>query len=150
MVDKIKYYKFKKDEKEDILRRLKEFFEREERVKLAYIFGGFTRRNVVRDIDVAVYAVPAFSFSELVKLNVNVEQMLRISVDVIQLQDIDPAFRLKVLRESIPLKMKNDMHYALMSQAFSELQDLKISKMLATCRECSGLGLMSTKMQEKQ
>jgi len=147
MVDKIKYYKFKKDEKEDILRRLKEFFEQEERIKLAYIFGGFTRRNVVRDIDVAVYAVPAFSFSELVKLNVNVEQMLRISVDVIQLQDIDPAFRLKVLREGMPLKMKNDMHYALISQAFSELQDLKISKMLAICRECSGLGLMPTKMQ---
>ena len=73
--DKIKYYKFKKDEKEDILRRLREFFEREERVKLAYIFGGFTRRDVVRDIDVAVYAFPTFSFSELVKLNVNVEQM---------------------------------------------------------------------------
>ena len=132
MVDKIKYYKFKKDEKEDILRRLKEFFEREERVKLAYIFGGFTRRNVVRDIDVAVYAVPAFSFSELIKLNVNVEQMLRISVDVIQLQDIDPAFRLKVLRGGVPLKMNNEMHYALISQAFSELQDLKISKMLVS------------------
>ena len=55
----------------------------------------------------------------------NVEQILRISVDVIQLQDIDPAFRLKVLREGIPLKMENDMHYALISQAFSELQDLK-------------------------
>ena len=50
----IKYYGFKKDEKEEILRRLKEFFEREERIKLVYIFGGFTRRNVVRDIDVAV------------------------------------------------------------------------------------------------
>ena len=147
MVDKIKYYKFKKDEKEDILRRLKEYFEQEERIKLAYIFGGFTRRNVVRDIDVAVYAFPAFSFSELVKLNVNVEQMLRISVDVIQLQDIDPAFRLKVLRGGIPLKMKNEIHYALISQAFSELQDLKISKIPATCRECSGLGSMPTKMQ---
>jgi len=44
-LDKIKYYKFKKEEKEDILRRLKEFFEQEERIKLAYIFGGFTRRN---------------------------------------------------------------------------------------------------------
>ena len=87
--DKIKYYRFKNEEKEDILHRLREFFEREERIKLAYIFGGFTRRDVVRDIDVAVYAFPAFSFSELVKLNVNVEQMLRISVDVIQLQDID-------------------------------------------------------------
>ena len=146
-LDKIKYYKFKKKEKEDILRRLKEYFEREERIKLAYIFGGFTRRNVVRDIDVAVYAVPAFSFSELVKLNVNVEHMLRISVDVIQLQDIDPAFRLKVLKGGVPLKMKNEMHYALISQAFSELQDLKISKILVTCRECSGLGLMPTKMQ---
>ena len=38
-------------------------------------------------------------------------------------QDIDPAFRLKVLREDIPLKMKNDTHYALISQAFSELQE---------------------------
>jgi len=138
--NKIKYYKFKKDEKEDILRRLKEYFERGERIKLAYIFGGFTRRNVVRDIDVAVYAVPAFSFSELVKLNVNVEQMLRISVDVIQLQDIDPAFRLKVLKGGVPLKMKNDTHYALISQAFSELQDLKISKMLATCRNALAWG----------
>ena len=142
--DKIKYYRFKNEEKEEILRRLKEFFEREGRIKLAYIFGGFTRRNVVRDIDVVVYAVPAFSFSELVKLNVNVEQMLRIFVDVIQLQDIDPAFRLKVLIGGIPLKMKNEMHYALISQAFSELQDLKISKILATCRECSGLGFVSS------
>jgi len=39
---------------------------------------------------------------------------------------------LKVLRGGIPLKMKNDMHYALISQAFSELQDLKISKMLVS------------------
>ena len=132
MADKIKYYRFKNEEKENILHRLREFFEREERIKLAYIFGGFTRRNVVRDIDVAVYALPAFSFSELVKLNVNVEQMLRISVDVIQLQDIDPAFRLKVLKGGVPLKMKNEMHYALISQAFSELQDLKISKMLVS------------------
>ena len=131
-LDKIKYYRFKNEEKEEILRRLKEYFEREGRIKLAYIFGGFTRRDVVRDIDVAVYAVPAFSFSELVKLNVNVEQMLRISVDVIQLQDIDPAFRLEVLRGGIPLKMKNDMHYVLISQAFSELQDLEISKMLVS------------------
>ena len=67
----------------------------------------------------------------IIKLNVNVEQMLRSGV--IQLQDIDPAFRLKVLREGIPLKMENDMHYALISQAFSELQDLKISKMLVSC-----------------
>ena len=85
----------------------------------------------MRDIDVAVYAVPAFSFSELVKLNMNVEQMLRISVDVIQLQDIDPAFRLKVLKVGIPLKMKNDTHYTLISQAFSELQDLKISMLVS-------------------
>ena len=90
----------------------------------------------------------AFSFSEIIKLNVKIERCC--AVDVIQLQDIDPAFRLKVLREGIPLKMENDTHYALISQAFSELQDLKISKMLATCRECSGLGLMPTKMQEKQ
>ena len=88
------------------MRRLKEYFEQEERIKLAYIFGNFTRRNMVRDIDVTVYAVPAFSFSELVKLNVNVEQILRIFVDVIQLQDIDSAFRLKVLKGGVPLKMK--------------------------------------------
>ena len=50
MADKIKYYRFKNEEKENILHRLREFFEREERIKLAYIFGGFTRRNVVRDI----------------------------------------------------------------------------------------------------
>ena len=61
----------------------------------------------------------------------NVEQILRIFVDVIQLQDIDPAFRLKVLRGGIPLKMKNDMHYALILQAFSELQDLKISMLVS-------------------
>jgi len=30
------------------------------------------------------------------------------------------------------MKMENDTHYALISQAFSELQDLKISKMLAS------------------
>ena len=120
--DKIKYYKFKKEEKENILRRLKEFFEREERIKLAYIFGGFTRRDVVRDVDVAVYAVPAFSFSELVKLNVNVEQMLHSGCHSAS------GHRPCVQIEGI--KRRSASNYALISQAFSELQDLETSKML--------------------
>ena len=74
----------------------------------------------------------------IIKLNVNVEQMLRSGCH--SASGHRPCVQIELLKGGVPLKMKNDMHYALISQAFSELQDLKISKMLATCRNALAWG----------
>ena len=102
-------------------------FEDDERIVLAYNFGSSTRRSKVRDIDIAVYAYPALTFDLLLDLNAQIELAVRIPVDLVQLQDVNPSLRLRILIQGLPLVMKNRiLHYALLAQAFSELQDFRM------------------------
>src|SRR3989304_8574674 len=59
--DEISYYRLTEWQKKRVVETAKNLLEVDERVKLAYIFGGFTRRSSIRDVDIAVYAVPPFS-----------------------------------------------------------------------------------------
>jgi predicted nucleotidyltransferase len=115
------------ERKERIMGKLKQMFEDDERIVLAYNFGSSTRRSKVRDIDIAVYAYPALTFDLLLDLNAQIELAVRIPVDLVQLQDVNPSLRLRILIQGLPLVMKNRiLHYALLAQAFSELQDFRM------------------------
>lgn len=123
--DRIVYYTFSDQQKDEVLKKLEALLTAEKRVVLAYVFGSFTRRNNVRDMDVAVYAVPALSFNEFLDLGGRVELELGFSVDVVQLQDLNPAFRIKVLRHGLPVVIKDKrLSYVLMAQANAEIHDL--------------------------
>ncbi len=127
--DKIVYYKLNSEEKRALLDSLKIILEKEDSVKLCYIFGSFTRREHIRDIYIAIYAMPYLPFNEFLSLGTKIEIQLGIPVDLLQLQDIDPNLRFKILIEGIPVLIKDEkLHNNLISQAFSELQDQKISK----------------------
>lgn len=136
--DKIYFIKLEGERRKRILGILKQMFEDDERIVLAYHFGSSTRRSTVRDIDLAVYAYPALPFDSLLDLNAQIELAVRIPVDLVQLQDVNPSLRRKILMQGFPLVMKNRiLHHALLAQAFSELQDFRIK-----VRECHLLRAM--------
>ncbi|MEA2054695.1 MAG: hypothetical protein U9O96_06255, partial [Candidatus Thermoplasmatota archaeon] len=74
----------------------------------------------------AIYAIPQLNFEELLRLGVIFELEVGIAVDLVQLQDLDPFFKLKVLRKGLPL-IKNDLHHYLVAQTYSECLDFNIS-----------------------
>jgi len=126
-LDEIRYYKLTDREKEEVIERVTSMLNADERVKLAFVFGSFTRRNSLRDIDLAMYAAPPLSFDELLSLGARIELELNLPVDLVQLQDLDPAFRLKVLRDASRILMKDkQLHQRLLALASDEFQGLKM------------------------
>jgi len=127
--DEISYYRLTEWQKKRVVETAKNLLEVDERVKLAYIFGGFTRRSSIRDVDIAVYAVPPFSFGELLSLNAKMELKLGLPVDLVQLQDLDPVFRLKILRYGLSILVGDgQLYHSLLAQAFSESWDLDVCR----------------------
>jgi predicted nucleotidyltransferase len=129
--DKIKYYSYRGAQKEKLIGTLRLILKRDGRVVLALLFGSVTRRTRARDIDLAVYAVPSLSFNELLEVGTKIESELKAPVDLIQLGDVDPSFRLGILRRGVPVIANEQLRQRLLSEAFSELVDLRISDKLA-------------------
>ncbi len=127
--DKIYYSRIEERRKREILEKLKSIFEEDNRIVLAYIFGSFTRRKAIRDIDIAVYSNPALTFDSLLDLNAKIELILRIPVDLVPLRDVSPSLKQKILIHGFPIVIKNKvMHHSLLSQAFAELHDFRNKK----------------------
>jgi len=134
--NEITYYKLAEWEKKRVVERVKNMLEVDERVKLAYVFGSFTRRDSIRDIDLAVYAAPPLPFNELLNMNARMELELNMPIDMVQLQDLGPAFRLRILRHSLPILIKDkQLYHSLVALTFSELLNIN-----ACLREASKPG----------
>jgi len=128
-LDEIRYYKLTDREKQEVIERVTSMLNADERVKLAFVFGSFTRRESLRDIDLAVYAGPLLSFDELLGLGAKMEMELNLPFDLVQLQDLDPALRLKVLRYAPRILVKDkQLHQKLVALSFDELLNLKMHK----------------------
>jgi predicted nucleotidyltransferase len=122
--DKIKYYRLNEETKEEILKKIIETIQNNDKIKLAYVFGSFIRRNTFRDIDIAIYAVPQLTFEEFLKLGTEIELKTGIQIDLLQLQDLNPKLKLKILTKGKPLIIKsNELHNRVISQSISEIQD---------------------------
>ena len=124
------------EEKEELARRLRELLAARPRVKLAFLFGSILRREKVRDVDVAIYTAPRLDFRELLRLGTELEIALGVPVDLVQLPDLGPAFRLKILLRGRPVLIRDrQLYHRLVAAAFSELQDLRIA--LRTAKEAA-------------
>ncbi|HFC98444.1 MAG TPA: nucleotidyltransferase domain-containing protein [Thermosulfurimonas dismutans] len=96
--------------REEIIRRLKAYFEPRERFRIVILFGSVARGDIKResDVDLAVLAEPALSLRELLRLMGELEDLCGRRADVVQLQDLcedKPAVAFEVTREGIPLKI---------------------------------------------
>jgi len=80
MYDRLVYFSVDEKKKEKIVDTIREFLKG--RIKLAYIFGSFLKRERIRDVDIAVY--PA-SFNEVLNLGSKLELKLHMPVDILPL-----------------------------------------------------------------
>jgi predicted nucleotidyltransferase len=119
--DAIRFYKLDPKRKKKIIRRLEELLAREERIKLALVFGSSMTRHSVRDVDVCIYSVPTMDFKELLNINALVELDVGIPIDISELSNLPPSLRIDVLKHGILVKGQRSFSYRLLDQAYSEL-----------------------------
>lgn len=123
--DSVRFFKFRKKGKEEVIEKIRRLLAGENRILLAVVFGSFLRRSNVRDIDLGVYSAPTLKLSGLLSLNAKIEFELGFPVDLVELMYLPAFFRLKVLREGVQVKGEKGLLYRLAEQAFSEFVSLE-------------------------
>lgn len=96
--DRIQYYRVGRKQKASIVAKLKALFAEDERVKLAVLFGSFTRQGSFRDVDVAVQTEPELAFRDFLDLNAHLELELGMPVDLVEIAKAPAALRENILR----------------------------------------------------
>ena len=102
--DKIQYYKIGTKQKASLTAKLKALLAKEEKVQSAWLFGSFTRRDSIRDIDVAIQAEPEFSFKEYLDLNARLELELGVPVDLVEITKTPPTLKACILKNGTQIK----------------------------------------------
>ena len=102
--DRIRYFKIGEKRKNSIIIKLKKLLTGNEQVKLAWLFGSLTRRDSVRDIDVAIHAEPELAFGEFLDLNVQIELELGLPVDLVEIAQVPESLRVRILKDGVVVK----------------------------------------------
>jgi len=121
----VKYFEVELSRVIDVV---KSVLERFDWIEIAVVFGSSLRRRVVRDIDIGIVARKPIGLEELNEVASELEKALRVSVDVVPLDEAPPLLRFKALSEGIRAINKNPLklHYML-SEAFMEVMDMKLA-----------------------
>jgi predicted nucleotidyltransferase len=123
--ERFRYYRFSKDEKEVLLKKIKEFLLRCD-IDLAIVFGSFVEGNVFRDIDIAIYSY-AMDIDKLLRIGSELELELGIPVDIVPLDQLNPIFRLKILRKGLVVVEKPGVFEYFFMLTCDELEVMRIA-----------------------
>jgi len=80
---------------EELISKLRKFFEEKSDVLLAIIFGSSLRRSLVRDLDIVVLLERRLDLMSLCKLIAKLEELTGVPVDLVPLDEAPPAIVLK-------------------------------------------------------
>ncbi len=124
-MESIRYFKVNLD---DLVNKIKYFFKAEERdIDIVILFGSILRREIVRDIDIAIYSTKELVIDKIFKLGAELEDYLDLPVDLISLNETPPKLKAKILTQGLPIIIKNQSLYAkLLKKALGEKADLDI------------------------
>lgn len=111
--DAIHYYKIGSKEKEDIIIKIKTLLSKHKQVKLAWLFGSLTRRDSVRDLDIAIHAEPVLEFKEFLYLNAQIELELGYPVDLVQIDSVPQSLRDRIFQSGVLIKGKRNLQLQL-------------------------------------
>lgn len=114
--DKIQYYKLHQKDKNRIIKKLREILAKEERIKLALIFGSLTCRTSIRDIDICIHSTSPLTFNELLYLNAQIELELGIPVDLVELTKLPHSLKASILQQGIVAKGQKRLIHKLLNQ----------------------------------
>ncbi|MFZ8824030.1 MAG: type VII toxin-antitoxin system MntA family adenylyltransferase antitoxin [Desulfurococcales archaeon] len=105
----LRYFKIYRGEKEAIENRLKKLLEKVEGVSFAYIHGGYVKRDMFRDIDIAIWIEdPGKAHEYEIDLAVELGTALGIPVDIHVLNEAPLPFRYIVFSEGRLLFSRNE------------------------------------------
>jgi len=118
------------EEKEKLLTIVRSILEKEDRIGIAVIHGGFLDSEVFRDIDVAVYMDQKLDYDgELVyieELRDKLEKATKISMDIQLLNEAPPSFVYHVLSEgNIIVEKKVGVSSILRMRSLEEMKRLR-------------------------
>ena len=102
--DKIQYYRIGQKEKEAVITKLKALLAREKQIKLAWLFGSLTRRDSIRDIDLAIYSEPELTFKEFLNLNAQIELEIGLPVDMVEIARVPEVLKQKIFSSGVLIK----------------------------------------------
>ena len=106
-----RHYEIPADEKKFIVERIKAYLRSRPDILFAYLHGSFFSGNRFRDIDIAVYLKPAFSFSLQAELEMEAELSKRVKkypVEVRVLNHAPLSFRYNVFKNGEPVVVVDD------------------------------------------
>jgi predicted nucleotidyltransferase len=75
-----------------------------ETVKIAWLFGSLTRRDSIRDIDLAVHSEPELTFKEFLNLNAQIELELGLPVDMVEIARVPEVMKDKIYTSGLLIK----------------------------------------------
>ena len=97
------------EEKEEIIKRIRKALKKRSEICFAYLFGSFTKHNLVRDIDVAIWVKRGIDpLEEAIKLSEELERGTRLPVDVVVLNDAPVTLRYNVFREGQLILLRDE------------------------------------------
>ena len=102
--DRIQYYKIEEKQKEAVITKLKGLLDSEREVTIAWLFGSLTRRNSVRDIDLAIHSEPKLTFKDFLNLNAQIELELGMPVDMIEIGNTPQSLKENIFTSGILIK----------------------------------------------
>ena len=112
----------------DLFNRLKKYFENQNRVNLAYLFGSVltNQQHEESDLDIAVLFAEKPGLDELSGIVIDLEKILPYKVDLGVLNDSSPVFRMQVLTKGKLIYMNNSKTRDLFAiKTANEYDDLK-------------------------
>ncbi len=108
--ERFRFYELSREEKDRVLKKLRELLSKHTEIVLAIAFGSFLKDYPFRDIDIAIYVVGNSDALDLkFELEEELEESVGYSIDVTVLNDAPPWFVKKVLREGLVLFTKQPL-----------------------------------------
>jgi len=111
---------------EDLIPKLRKFFENRLEVLLVILFGSATRRSLVRDLDLAVLLRRGLDLMRFCRLVAELEDLTGIPVDLVPLDKAPPMIALKALQEGRIVFVRDRRIYSeLLKRIIAEIMDLR-------------------------
>ncbi len=76
----------------------------EKEVTLAWLFGSLTKRDSVRDLDLAIHSEPEMPFKDFLNLNAQIELELRLPVDMVEVENVPQSLKENIFVSGILIK----------------------------------------------
>ena len=115
---------------EELIPKLRRFFEERPDVLLAIIFGSSLRRSLVRDLDIAVLLERRLDLMSFCKLIAKLEELTGVPVDLVPLDKAPPMIALKALREGRIVFVRGwRIYLELLKGAIAEITDLRFKRL---------------------